>query len=150
MERELTIQDVAEATGLTAHTLRYYERAGLLAPIPRNQGGHRRYRELDVDALLFLMRLRMTGMPIHQVRQYAALTREGAHTIDERRALLEAHRESVRQRILELGQNLAALDYKIGLYERGWTPQGGANDPCLRELRQLCAAPGSERMKEIE
>lgn len=55
-ETTLTIQQVAEATGLSVHTLRYYEKAGLLAPVARNEGGHRRYVPRDVDALLFLTR----------------------------------------------------------------------------------------------
>ncbi|AIE86245.1 MerR family transcriptional regulator [Fimbriimonas ginsengisoli] len=144
MELELTIQQVSEATGLTAHTLRYYERAGLLPRVDRNGGGHRRYHPLAIDSLLFLTRLRSTGMPIHQVRRYAELAREGVHTIPERKALLEAHRETVLSHIAELNRNLAALDYKIGLYEQGWVPENGIDDPCLRELRRLCGATEEE------
>lgn len=71
--RELTIQQVAEDTGISVHTLRYYEKAGLLAPISRSMGGHRRYQERDVQFLLFLARLRSTGMPIYKVKEYADL-----------------------------------------------------------------------------
>jgi len=137
MDEELTIADVVRSTGLTAHTLRYYERAGLLAPIARNGGGHRRYRQADVDALLFLIKLRMTGMPIHQVREYSQLARQGAETVEARRRLLEEHRTNVRARIAELEGNLAILDYKIGMYQEGWTFTGLA-DPRLLHLRQLC------------
>ncbi len=138
MTEELTIHQVAEATGLTAHTLRYYERTGLLRPVRRNSGGHRRYQEMDVDGLLFLSRLRSTGMPIHQVREYAELAREGQDTVPKRKAMLESHRDAVLDQIAELKRNLAALDYKIGLYERGWVPTPGEDDPCMRELRKLC------------
>ena len=116
---ELTIQQVAERTGLTVHTLRYYERAGLLPRVGRNDGGHRRYTEEEVVFLVFLTRLRLTGMPIHQVRRYADLARQGPETSDARQRMLEAHREAVRRHIDVLNDNLRALDYKIGLYEAG-------------------------------
>lgn len=137
MEPELTIQEASDATGLSAHTLRYYEKAGLLAPIERNDGGHRRYRQRDVDAVLFLAKLRLTGMPIQGVREYAELVRQGPDTIAERKALLERHRRDVCQQMAVLEKNLAVLDYKIGLYERNWIP-GDASDPCIAELRKLC------------
>jgi len=147
MDEELTIADVVRTTGLTAHTLRYYERAGLLAPIARNGGGHRRYRHMDVNSLLFLIRLRMTGMPIYQVREYAELAREGAETVEARRVLLENHRANVQARIAELEGNLAILDYKIGMYERGWSFTT-ADDPCLTHLRELCETePSAELIK---
>ena len=122
---ELTIQQVAEGTGLTVHTLRYYERAGLLPPVARNGGGHRRYTPRDVGLLVFLTRLRTTGMPIYQVRRYAELALDGDHTAAERQGMLIAHRDAVRAHIEELHRNLDALEHKIGLYERakpGCTP----------------------------
>lgn len=148
MERELTIAAVVEATGLTAHTLRYYERAGLLGPVDRNTGGHRRYHEMEVDFLLFLTRLRSTGMPIHQVREYAELARLGPSTIGARKALLERHRANVRARIAELEGNLALVDYKIGLYEQGWVSTG-ADDPCMAKMRELCNAPAKGSDHEL-
>lgn len=138
MAEELTIQEVAEATGLTQHTLRYYERAGLLDDVERNGGGHRRYRRRDVDALLFLVRLRMTGMPIQRVKEYAELVRRGESTIDARHDLLVAWRSELCRRRSELEGNLAILDYKIDLYARGWAFKGDG-DPCVQELRRLCA-----------
>lgn len=123
----LTIQQVAEGTGLTVHTLRYYERAGLLPPVARNEGGHRRYTAEDVTFLVFLTRLRTTGMPIHQVRRYADLVRKGPDTSGERQRMLEDHRDAVRRHMDELNDNLRALDLKIGLYESGhygWETSG--------------------------
>ena len=115
----LTIQQVAEKTGLGVHTLRYYERAGLLSPVTRNEGGHRRYTSEEVDFLVFLTRLRTTGMPIHGVREYAELVRQGESTLDARRRMLEAHRDDIRRRMDELAGNLEILDRKIELYECG-------------------------------
>lgn len=148
MEREITIGEVAEATGLSIHTLRYYERAGLLPSVHRNAGGHRRYTQRDVDVLFFLNRLRLTGMPIHRCRRYAELTRQGPETIADRRAMLEEHRREVCDQIAQLERNLGVLDYKIGLYERGWVPDG-PGDPCLAELRRL-AAPDPQMEPETE
>ena len=113
---DLTISDVAEATGLTNHTLRYYERAGLLLGVGRNGSGHRRYSARDVDWVVMVTRLRATGMPIRMIHRYAELVREGEGNEAERLALLEAHRAEVVARIDELGRNLEAVDYKIGLY----------------------------------
>ena len=127
---ELTIQRVAEETGLTVHTLRYYERAGLLSPVGRNGGGHRRYTRGDVGFLVFLTRLRSTGMPIHAVRRYAELVREGESTVVARLRMLQDHREAVRLHMDELQGNLASLDRKIALYECGEYGPASAV-PCL-------------------
>jgi DNA-binding transcriptional MerR regulator len=113
---EFTIAEVAEQTGLTAHTLRYYERAGLLDPPERDWNGHRRYSERDVGMLRLLTRLRATGMTIAEMRRYADLCRVGPGTFDERRGLLEEHRRQVLARIAELQGDLALIDHKIGVY----------------------------------
>lgn len=117
MEQELTIQQVAEATGLSVHTLRYYERCNLIAPIHRSSSGHRRYSIHDIRWIEFLNKLRLTGMPIRQMQQYAALVR--SHPDDaflERRQILEAHRERVIEQIQQLQANLAVIDWKIQHY----------------------------------
>ncbi|MFT3714771.1 MAG: MerR family transcriptional regulator [Gordonia sp. (in: high G+C Gram-positive bacteria)] len=76
----LSIADVAAATGATAHTLRYYERAGLIQPIGRTSANRRRYSPSDVAWVEFLLRLRATGMPIARMQQYAALRAQGPGT----------------------------------------------------------------------
>src|SRR5579859_799122 len=91
----LTIADAARASGLSAHALRYYERAGLLDPVDRDASGHRRYDEQDLERIRFPTKLRATGMPIRDVRRYAELIRRGDGTEAERLALLEAHRAAV-------------------------------------------------------
>jgi DNA-binding transcriptional MerR regulator len=119
----LTISDAAKAAGVSAHTLRYYERAGLLQPIPREDSGHRRYSEADLVRIEFLRRLRDTGMPIRDVRRYADLVRDGDGTEAERLALLVAHRDAVREHLAEVERNLALIDHKIDIYrERTTTP----------------------------
>jgi DNA-binding transcriptional MerR regulator len=115
----LTIQQVAQITGLSAHTLRYYERARLMKqPVERNQAGYRRYTWQDVDWIGFLKRLRATGMPIRQIQRYTALIAQGDQTAFERLQLLQQHQQRVEAHHLEIEQHLAAIAEKIGCYER--------------------------------
>ncbi len=81
---ELTIAEVAERTGLTRHTLRYYERDGLMLGVGRVGSGHRRYSERDLGWIELITKLRATGMPIREVRRYAELVRAGDGNEDER------------------------------------------------------------------
>lgn len=111
-----TISEVAALTGLTAHTLRWYERIGLMPHIDRSHTGQRRYRNRDLDWLGLVGKLRLTGMPVADMVRYAELVREGDHTYGERFELLEATREDVRSRIAELQDTLAVLDRKIDFY----------------------------------
>jgi DNA-binding transcriptional MerR regulator len=113
---ELTIAEAADAAGLSAHTVRYYERAGLLAPVERNSSGHRRFTERDVEWLVVCTKLRATGMPIRRVREYAELVRDGEGNEQARLELLEAHRADVLERLAEVERNLELIDYKIDLY----------------------------------
>lgn len=117
MEQELTIQQVAAATGLSSYTLRYYERIGLLDPIGRATSGHRRYTTHDIEWIAFLNRLRAIGMPIRQMQEYAELRRLGACTITQRRILLEQLRVSVEEQIRTLTENLAHINTKIDYYQ---------------------------------
>ena len=114
---QLTIAEVAALSGLSAHTLRYYERIGLLDPVARVHGGQRRYDADDLAWLAFLQRLRVTGMPIRDMQRFAELRRQGDRTISERRALLEAHRDEVLERIGELQRDLTAVTDKITTYQ---------------------------------
>ncbi|BAY86636.1 MerR family transcriptional regulator [Calothrix parasitica NIES-267] len=117
MEGELTIQQVAKLTGLSVHTLRYYERNGLLEPVTRAANGHRRYSEQDVKAIKFLNKLRATGMSIRKMQQFAILFREQPEAVDERRAILEEHEQEVQERIRELNRNLEVIQWKIQHYK---------------------------------
>jgi DNA-binding transcriptional MerR regulator len=107
-EETYTIAEVAERTGVTAHTLRYYERIGLL-DIGRQASGHRRFSSHDLDRVVFIGRLRATAMPIREVQRYFALVGGGPSTEAERLALLEAHRSIVRDRLHELESALDAI-----------------------------------------
>ena len=116
METQLTINEVAAHTGLSAHTLRYYERAGLIAPVTRAPGGQRRYAASDMDWIAFLLRLRATHMSIGQMQAFASLRREGNATAPERRRMLEAHLAAVESSIELMQQSVKALQAKIEHY----------------------------------
>lgn len=112
----LSIAEVADRLGLTAHTLRYYERAGLLEPPERAVNGHRRYSEQDLGFLRTLTKLRATGMSIADMRSYADLCRLGPASFAARRALLLSHRAKVLDKIAELQSDLELIDFKITTY----------------------------------
>jgi DNA-binding transcriptional MerR regulator len=112
----LTIQQVAAATGLTEHTLRYYERIGLIHVITRAGNGHRRYSANDIGWIDFLNKLRAAGMSIQQMQRYAELQRQGDCTLPERLEMLKALRTQVEAHIEALQQHLGIIHYKIDLY----------------------------------
>jgi DNA-binding transcriptional MerR regulator len=114
----LSIADAAALSGLTTHTLRYYERDGLmLDAVGRTASGHRRYTDGDLNWIRLLTRLRATGMPIREIRSYAALVRAGEGNEAERLALLRGHRERVLAQLAEVRENLDAIEYKVELYQ---------------------------------
>ncbi len=112
----LTIQQVAEATGLSVHTLRYYERIGLIHPIDRADNTHRRYTTDDVGWIEFLMKLRATGMSIQDMQVYAELQRQGDDTLPERLEMLKTLQRDVEARIDELNEHLKLIRYKVEVY----------------------------------
>lgn len=113
----LTIQQVAEATGLSVHTLRYYERIGLIHPIGRAENTHRRYSDDDIGWINFLNKLRAIGMPIQQMQAYAELQRLGDVSLPERMEMLKELRQNVETHIDELQEHLKLIYYKIDLYQ---------------------------------
>lgn len=115
-EDRYTISEVVAFTGLTAHTLRWYERIGLMTHIDRSHSGQRRYSNRDLDWLAFVNKLRLTGMPVAHMVRYAELMRAGEHTFADRHELLLATRRDVLTRIAELQDTLSVLDYKINFY----------------------------------
>ncbi|MCC0098342.1 MerR family transcriptional regulator [Streptomyces flavotricini] len=116
-----TISEVEARTGLTQHTLRWYERIGLMPHVDRSHSGQRRFSDKDLHWLAFVGKLRATGMSVADMVRYAELVREGEHTVDQRRELLEQTRREVRARIAELNDALAVLDFKIDMYAMGTT-----------------------------
>ncbi|HJQ45896.1 MAG TPA: MerR family transcriptional regulator [Amycolatopsis sp.] len=113
-----SIAEAARRSGLSIDTLRYYERIKLVDPPARDAAGRRAYSDDDLGWLGFLTKLRLTGMPIKMMREYAQLRRRGDAAAGRRQAILVEQRESVRARIAELQSCLDILDYKIDNYDR--------------------------------
>ena len=113
--QSLPIAEAAERTGITAHTLRYYERIGLL-DVPRDHAGRRWYTEAELARVVFITRLRLTAMPIRDVQAYFRLVDAGPGNEAERLASLERHRAQVKHRLVELQAALDVIDFKIATY----------------------------------
>ncbi len=113
-----TIKDAAIRSGLTDHTIRYYEKEGLLNSIPRDSQGRRAFGEAELDWLGYLNCLRMTGMPIAVMRQIAELQARGDSTIPERRHILETYRQDLVEKLDQIHSALDRLDHKIAWYSR--------------------------------
>jgi DNA-binding transcriptional MerR regulator len=113
-----SIQIMASRCGMTAHTLRYYERVGLIQPVRRGQGGQRRYSDQDEEWLKFLKSMRATHMSIREMRRYAALREGGKNGVDEQRRILENHRASLEARMADLQNARALLTDRIEQFAR--------------------------------
>jgi DNA-binding transcriptional MerR regulator len=123
----VTIAEAARRTGVSVHTLRYYERAGLvITPVDRTHSGRRRYGREDLKWISICTKLRATGMPIRTIRRYAELVAAGPGNENERLALMEAHRAEVTAKLAELQENLKLIDHKIDVY-RGRVAAGDAD-----------------------
>jgi DNA-binding transcriptional MerR regulator len=136
-EEGVSIAEAGKRTGVSVHTLRYYERAGLvITSVDRTSGGQRRYHRIDIEWIVLCMKLRATGMPIKTIRRYAQLVSEGPGNEQERLTVMEAHRREVLAKLAELRDNLDIIDHKIGVYrgrlaagesDQLWTPGHAAN-----------------------
>jgi DNA-binding transcriptional MerR regulator len=126
-EKGVTIGEAARRTGVSVHTLRYYERAGLVvSAVDRTSGGTRRYHRTDLKWITICTKLRATGMPIRTMRHYAELVAAGSGNEDERLALLEAHHADVLAKLAEVQEHLKEIERKIDIY-RGRLAAGDAD-----------------------
>ncbi|MET8233954.1 MerR family transcriptional regulator [Micromonospora sp. NPDC005298] len=124
----MTIAEVADLLDITPHTLRYYERAGLIE-VARDSHGHRVYDAAAVRRLVFLTRMRLSGMPMRDLQHYISLVDAGQDTVPERLDMLLEHRDIIRRRIRELTLSLAATEYKIATYGGSTGPDVAATEP---------------------
>ena len=115
----LSIGEVSALTGLSAHTLRFYEQEGLfVAPVRRTAGGRRCYTQEEVEWLRVGVKLRSSGMPLPEIRRYVQLVGEGAGTEAERLEVLRRHEERVRQQVADLQEALRVIHTKVEVYAR--------------------------------
>ena len=111
-----SIQEVSKKTGLSAHTLRYYEKEGLLPAVERTSGGFRQYSDEDLEALGLICCLKNTGMPLQEIARFVELTHEGDQTLRKRVELLREHRENVIARIAEMQRYLDKVTWKLNFF----------------------------------
>jgi DNA-binding transcriptional MerR regulator len=116
MPTNFRIGELAERTGRSIHTIRWYEAQGLIPGVVRDGGGRRVYSELHLSWLDLMERLRRTGMSIAQMRQYTVLVKQGSKTLRRRQVLLSQHRARVQRTIAEWTQALKLIDSKIDFY----------------------------------
>ena len=116
MKLMYSIQDVSNKTGLSTHTLRYYEKEGLISGVERSQGGFRQYTDEDLERLGLIRCLKNTGMSIQEIARFVQLTHEGDHTLEERVELLREHRERVLERMAEMQEHLDKVTWKLNFF----------------------------------
>jgi len=114
----MKIAEVSEQYGLSADTLRYYERVGLIPPVNRTESGIRDYNELDLRRVDFVKCMRGAGLPVEVLVEYVALVQQGDGTIEERKEILKHQREQLAARMEEMQKTLDILDHKIEVYEK--------------------------------
>ena len=113
----MKIQEVSERYGLSADTLRYYERIGLIPTVNRTESGIRDYTEEDVRRVDFVKCMRSAGLPIEVLIDYMALVQKGDSTVATRKEILLEQREQLTARIEEMQKTLGILSHKIQVYE---------------------------------
>lgn len=114
----MKIAEVSEKYGLSADTLRYYERVGLIPPVRRNEGGIRDYDELDLRRVDFIKCMRGAGLPVEILIDYMGLVQQGDSTIEARKEILIEQRDLLAARMEEMQKTLDRLNYKIDVYEK--------------------------------
>jgi len=118
METEIiySIGEVSEQTGISTHTIRYYEKEGLLPDLERNGNGIRVFYQKDIDLIEYILCFRNTGMSIADIKHIVALTFEGDHTIPERIEILKNHKAKIESQMSELNGYLKKITYKLNYY----------------------------------
>lgn len=114
----ISIGELSRRSGVSPHTLRFYESEGILKAAGRGGNGHRRYLNDDILWLEFVLRLKQTGMPLAEIREYAVLRAQGEKTLQRRLSMLELHRKRLATMIEELSTCAEALDTKIHIYRK--------------------------------
>ena len=114
----MKIAEVSEQYGLSADTLRYYERVGLIPPVHRNDGGIRDYDELDLRRVDFIKCMRAAGLPVEVLIEYMGLVQQGDKTIEARKEILVEQRDLLSSKMEEMRKTLERLNYKIEVYEK--------------------------------
>ena len=114
----MKIAAVSEQNGISADTLRYYERVGLIPPVQRNEGGIRDYNELDLRRVDFIKCMRSAGLPVEVLIEYIGLVQQGDKTIEARKEILIEQRDLLAARMADMQKTLDLLNHKVEVYEK--------------------------------
>ncbi len=125
-----TIHEVCERTGLSAHTLRYYEKEKLLPNVGRSAGGFRQYSEEDLETLGMICCLKNTGMSLQDISRFMTLAREGDQTLRERCELLKKHKDTVIKRMEEMQRYLDKVTWKVNFFTERLVEYEQSRDSC--------------------
>jgi DNA-binding transcriptional MerR regulator len=112
-----SIKDASVKLGIAAHTIRYYDKEGLLPFIQRDVHGNRIFEEQDLEWINLMTCFRVTGMPVAQLKHIVELALQGESTIQERKAILEEHKMVLKKQQSELDRAFEAVNYKLSKYE---------------------------------
>ncbi|MBC1248983.1 MerR family transcriptional regulator [Listeria welshimeri] len=118
----MNIKEASEKSGVSADTIRYYERIGLIPPVHRNENGVRKFGAEDLRWIQFSRQMRRAGLSIEALIDYLALFREGEHTLEARVELLKEQRVDLKNRINIMQEALNRLDFKINNYDTHLIP----------------------------
>ncbi|MDF2569750.1 MAG: putative HTH-type transcriptional regulator [Sporomusa sp.] len=127
-----TIKQVAERLDLSAYTLRYYEKEGLLPVIARDENGNRTFNDNDIEWIVLIRCLRDTGMSVGEIKRYVALCMQGDSTTEVRRQIITRHKQTVEQKIEQMKEYLVKINKKLGHY-----------DDCIAGKKSDCCNPRS-------
>jgi DNA-binding transcriptional MerR regulator len=112
-----TVKDISTKTGVTAHTLRFYEKQGVLPYAQRTENGIRMYDESSIEWIETVLALRSTGIPLAELKQYVDLYKEGDSTVQKRKEMMYNHKVKVEEQMLQLIKTLGRINYKMALYD---------------------------------
>ena len=112
-----TIKQISEKTNLTEHTIRYYDREGLIPLITRTKSGIRQFSEDDLEWINLICCLRNSGMPLQEIKEFMQLCLKGKDSLEERRELLIRHRTRIQEQMANLDNSLNIVNYKIEHYK---------------------------------
>ncbi|WP_220198567.1 MerR family transcriptional regulator [Ktedonospora formicarum] len=140
-----TLQEVVQRSGLSEHTLRYYERIGLLDRVNRDSSSnHRRYTAEDVQNIEALACLRATGMSIDDMRKYFALLKDGKAAADQQLALFEAQKKALEQEMAQKQEHLRYLEHKVAF----WKAVQRGDDARAQEIGKIATGLAKQIIKE--
>lgn len=118
---EYTISQAAEKFGITAHTLRFYDKEGLLPFVDRGAGGRRIFKDGDLGWLRIIGCLKETGMPIREIRDYLDLCMKGDKTLQRRLEIMREHKAKMQEKLAEIKKYMKVIDFKLDYYEKAIT-----------------------------